>query len=316
MSPVSWVQANSFSFVVIHRNDSRSRTLWRDFNIALTVHHQIGGSGFCHRRAFFWIGVLSSFRHGTRHNMFSVLRERKFSEMAARICRKAHDIEPLISRETSFGQNVSELVFGVNLFDLDLGFAQRMFEHVPPCRRTTLLFVHEVSAIQLVFSVAPAENTWFKHVFCFAQWLFHSGYIHFKCIPSTHGQEIMLVRQYPHFSSTFYTREPNSAFYPTLWYHPRILTKITLVSDERTYIPNSVLLPIQVQRMFLQIAFLRSNPANGVTIHISFKRCHRVFKFSPWFGPFVSWKAHPNIRTFWLWIFFNNVGASSSFTWV
>ena len=48
--------------------------------------------------------------------------------MAARICRKAHDIEqtqkviPLISRETSFGQNVSELVFGVNIFDLDLGF--------------------------------------------------------------------------------------------------------------------------------------------------------------------------------------------------
>ena len=79
--------------------------------------------------------------------------------MAARICRKAHDIEPLISRETSFGQNVSELVFGVNLFDLDLGFAQRMFEHVPPCRRTTLLFVHEVSAVRVVFSVAPAENT-------------------------------------------------------------------------------------------------------------------------------------------------------------
>ena len=29
---------------------------------------------------------------------------------------------PLISRETSFGQNVSELVFGVNIFDWDLGF--------------------------------------------------------------------------------------------------------------------------------------------------------------------------------------------------
>ena len=48
--------------------------------------------------------------------------------MAARIFRKAHDIEqtqkviPLISRETSFSQNVSELVFGVNIFDLDLGF--------------------------------------------------------------------------------------------------------------------------------------------------------------------------------------------------
>ena len=48
--------------------------------------------------------------------------------MAARICRKAYDIEqtrkviPLISRETSFGQNVSKLVSGVNKFDLDLWF--------------------------------------------------------------------------------------------------------------------------------------------------------------------------------------------------
>ena len=48
--------------------------------------------------------------------------------MAARVCQKAHDNEqtqmviPLISRETSFGQNVSDLVFGVKIFDLDLGF--------------------------------------------------------------------------------------------------------------------------------------------------------------------------------------------------
>ena len=47
--------------------------------------------------------------------------------MATRTCRKTHDIEQtqkvisLISRETSFGQNVSKLVFGVNIFDLDFG---------------------------------------------------------------------------------------------------------------------------------------------------------------------------------------------------
>ena len=40
--------------------------------------------------------------------------------MAARICRKK--VIPLISRETSCGQHVSEMVFGVNIFDLDLGF--------------------------------------------------------------------------------------------------------------------------------------------------------------------------------------------------
>ena len=46
--------------------------------------------------------------------------------MASKICRKDQDtaqkqkVVPLISRETSFGQNVSELVFGDNIFDLDL----------------------------------------------------------------------------------------------------------------------------------------------------------------------------------------------------
>ena len=128
VSPVFWGWANSFSFVVIPRIDQRCRTLWRDFLFALTVLHQIGASGFCHPRAFFWIGLLSSFRHGTRHNRLSVLRERKFSRMAARICRKAHDIEqtqeviPFISRETSFGQNVGELVLGVHIFNVDIGF--------------------------------------------------------------------------------------------------------------------------------------------------------------------------------------------------
>ena len=30
-------------------------------------------------------------------------------------------ITPLITRETAFSQHVSELVFGVNIFDMDLG---------------------------------------------------------------------------------------------------------------------------------------------------------------------------------------------------
>ena len=48
--------------------------------------------------------------------------------MATRINREIHYVEqtkkviPLISWETSFGQNVSKLVFGVHIFDLDFGF--------------------------------------------------------------------------------------------------------------------------------------------------------------------------------------------------
>ena len=47
--------------------------------------------------------------------------------MATRTHRETHEIEqtqkviPFIFLETSFGQNVSELVFGVNVFDLNFG---------------------------------------------------------------------------------------------------------------------------------------------------------------------------------------------------
>ena len=64
-----------------------------------------------------------SFRHGTNHNALSNLRE-----IARKVHRATYTVEqtqkviPLTSRETSFGQNVCELVFGVNIFDLDLGF--------------------------------------------------------------------------------------------------------------------------------------------------------------------------------------------------
>ena len=48
--------------------------------------------------------------------------------MAAREHREIHDIQqtkmmvPLITCEASFGWDVCELVFGVNIFDLDLVF--------------------------------------------------------------------------------------------------------------------------------------------------------------------------------------------------
>ena len=47
--------------------------------------------------------------------------------MTARECRKVHDIQqakkmvPLITREASFDQHVSKLVFGANIFNLILG---------------------------------------------------------------------------------------------------------------------------------------------------------------------------------------------------
>ena len=45
--------------------------------------------------------------------------------MFVREHREVHKVEetkkiPLITRETRFGKHISELVFGVNIFDLDL----------------------------------------------------------------------------------------------------------------------------------------------------------------------------------------------------
>ena len=74
--PVSWCLADSFSFIVIHRIDSRSRTWWRSFLLALAVHHQIQRCCFCCRWATVRGCFPSSFRHGTNHNVLSNLWER------------------------------------------------------------------------------------------------------------------------------------------------------------------------------------------------------------------------------------------------
>ena len=52
--------------------------------------------------------------------------EKKWSEMVARRHRKIHDVKqwenmiPLITGEVAFRQHVCKLVFGVNIFDMDL----------------------------------------------------------------------------------------------------------------------------------------------------------------------------------------------------
>ena len=83
-------------------------------------HHQIHRSRLRHRRTFCGSIFLPSLWHGT---LLSVWKK----EMAARDHREIHDIQqtkkivPLITCEITFAQNVSELVLGVNIFDLDLG---------------------------------------------------------------------------------------------------------------------------------------------------------------------------------------------------
>ena len=64
---------------------------------------------------------------------------------------------------------------------------------------------------------------------------------------------MMWVRQYPHSSSSFSTWEPYSPSFQPFWCHPHTVTEITLLSDEQTYLPNSVFSPSQVLIKFFRI---------------------------------------------------------------
>ena len=91
--PVSWYWADSFSFIVILRIDSRSQTWWGSFSLVLAAHHQIHKSCFCCWWAIVRGRVLSSFRHGTNHNALSNPGEKTF-EMATRKHRETHCMQP------------------------------------------------------------------------------------------------------------------------------------------------------------------------------------------------------------------------------
>ena len=85
---------------------------------------------------------------------------------------------------------------------LTVSFNTLLSMHVPPCRRTTLPFVREVSATLVIFLLLQQKYVTQTSSKTF-QWLFHSVCIHAECIPSTHGQEMMCVRQYPHVFNFF-----------------------------------------------------------------------------------------------------------------
>ena len=123
--------------------------------------------------------------------------------------------------------------------------AQRVFEHVLPCRRTKRMPLCEVFHTQLIFQLLQQKYE--------IQTSNKTVCIHAGCIPSVHGQEMMWIRQYPHFSS--FSTWPYSASFHPFWCHPHLFTEITLVFDERPYIPSSVLSPTQVLIRFLRNVF-------------------------------------------------------------
>ena len=114
-----------FSFIGIPQIDQIPHTSWRDFLTPRVTCHQ-AWSRFRHRRAFVRGRLLTLFWHGAL--LSNLIVRKKITEMAARGHRETHNVDqtkkmiPFVSWKTSFSQNVCELVFGVHMFDLDLGF--------------------------------------------------------------------------------------------------------------------------------------------------------------------------------------------------
>ena len=139
------------------------------------------------------------------------------------------------------------------------GNVQHIFERVPPCRKTMLLFVREFSAITVIFCYS-SWNTWLKHLRVLFKWLFHSVCIPAECVPN-------MVKNWCGFVNThfFFQKKnllhwtPYSASLQPFWWQQHILTEIDLVSDERTY-SNSEISPIQLTKL-LSVSY--GNPAHG-----------------------------------------------------
>ena len=68
--------------------------------------------------------------------------------------------------------------------------AQRIFEHVLPCRRTTPRFVREVFAIPVI-SLLLQQKYVVRTFLCTVQWWPHLVRMPAECIPNTRGQEMM-----------------------------------------------------------------------------------------------------------------------------
>ena len=133
LQTVSRCYFHSFSFNGIPRIDQIPQIQWRIFLTPRAAWCQLEWSRFrwyhrlwfCHWWAFTWSRLLTSFWHRA---LLSDQFRKKIIGMTAREHRETHNVKqtkkmiPFVTRKTSLGEHVGELVFGLNRFDLDLGF--------------------------------------------------------------------------------------------------------------------------------------------------------------------------------------------------
>ena len=141
-------------------------------------------------------------------------------------------------------------------------------------------------------SVAPAEIRG-SNLFLASSTLLsidlHSRWVHPKCTWSRNDVGFPRQTSFIHFfhmGTTF-------CFLPAMFCRPRLSTRMDLIFDERTCIPNSVLFPIQVPTELLQMVL-------PTTIRQVCDQTDFVQEEPHRFGPLVSWKTYSNIWAFWL----------------
>ena len=133
----------TLSFIVVTRIDRMCQVL-RKFYLRAprAALHQVDrcrlhwnrGSWLCRRKSL--LDLFLTWRSAFQSD------QKEISEMAAREHPETHHVEqtkqmiPLVTKKTPYGWNISKLVLGVNIFDLDLGFQFNFVEQ--PIKRNSV----------------------------------------------------------------------------------------------------------------------------------------------------------------------------------
>ena len=154
------------------------------------------------------------------------------------------------------------------------------------CRSTTLLFVREFFSHSGNFSVAPARNSWLKHLRILFNWMIsfglHSRWVH----PTEHmDQEMMWVRQSPTFFINFFHMGAIFCFFPAILMSSTYTDRNNLLfpMNEHTFpIRNFSSHPNSDKASSNCLS--HSNPANGWPYKFRSRGTHGIFNFSHDFG--------------------------------
>ena len=153
------------------------------------------------------------------------------------------------------------------------------------------------------FSVAPAENTWFKHLLI----LFDNCFIRFALTLST--SQVFMVKKWCGFANVHIVHQllPHGAifcFFPTIFMMSSTYTdkndpciwwtnrhsQFGTFSHPSTNRPPSNRLS-------------HKRPASGCPYRFRSRGTTEIFNGWQWFRPFVSWKTYRYVCTVWLWNF-------------